>query len=295
MLRLVLGTRGSRLALAQAEIVADRFRTMVPAAIVTVRTVTTSGDRDRSSRLSDIGGKGVFIRELEQALIGRDIDIAVHSFKDITAHPAPGLCLSGFFRPESVRDVLITAGPLTLDELPRGARVGTGSARRRTLLSRLRGDLRMADIRGNIDTRLVKLDRGEYDAIMLSEAGVIRLGLTRRELIGFDPATFYPAPGQGVITLEVRDDDPGLRDLCKEAGDRTQWAISNAELGLLRTVGFDCRTPLGVHSVLDGNDIVMRGFFMKPDGGRFVEREARGPFSDPEPVGAGLGRTFLDA
>jgi hydroxymethylbilane synthase len=287
---LVLGTRGSRLAMAQAEIAAARLKQAAPSLTVQIRTITTAGDRDRNSQLSEIGGKGVFVRELEQALLDGEIDIAVHSFKDITVQGAAGAELCAFFRPESVCDVLVSRGGTELKDLPRHARIGTGSLRRRALLSRMRPDAAFADIRGNIDTRLRRLDTGMFDALVVSEAGLVRLGLEKRISQRFDPETFYPAPGQGVITLQIRQRDEDIRRLCLAAGDEDQCIVSNAELALLEHVGFDCRTPMGVHTVLEHDVLRMRGFSVGPGGDVFTERQASGLKSAPTELGRTMGR-----
>lgn len=289
--RVVIGTRGSKLALAQARIAAARLTRADPTLRVEMRVITTAGDRDRRARLADIGGKGVFIRELEQALYDKTIDIAVHSFKDITAHLLSGLELAAFFAPESVCDVLISRSNTPLDGLPRNALIGTGSMRRIALLSRLRPDLRCTGIRGNIDTRLAKLDRGECDGIVLSEAGLIRLGLQNRIAQRFDPRFFFPAPGQGVIALEVRQVDQGRYGA---AGDTDQRVISLAEFSLLQCLGFDCRTPMGVHTQLSNEVLRMSGFYIHPGSNVFIERSASGPAHDPAALGRTMGVLLLE-
>jgi hydroxymethylbilane synthase len=289
--RVVIGTRGSKLALAQARIAAARLTRADPTLDIEMRVITTAGDRDRRARLADIGGKGVFIRELELALYDKTIDIAVHSFKDITAHLLSGLELAAFFAPESVCDVLVSRSNEPLARLPSNALIGTGSMRRIALLSRLRPDLRFAGIRGNIDTRLAKLDRGECDAIVLSEAGLIRLGLQSRITQRFDPRTFFPAPGQGVIALELRQEDRGRFEA---AGDTAQRAISLAELSLLQCLGFDCRTPMGVHTYLSNNILTMSGFYITPGSNAYIERGASGPAHDPASLGRTMGDLLLE-
>jgi hydroxymethylbilane synthase len=215
----------------------------------------------------------------------------VHSFKDITAHLLSGLELAAFFTPESVCDVLVSRSNAPLADLPLNALIGTGSMRRIALLSRLRPDLRFAGIRGNIDTRLVKLDRGECDAIVLSEAGLIRLGLQGRIAQRFDPRSFFPAPGQGVIALEVRQED---RVRFEAAGDATQRTISFAELSLLQCLGFDCRTPMGVHTQLSNDILHMSGFYINPGSNATIECNASGPAYDPAALGRTMGGLLLE-
>jgi hydroxymethylbilane synthase len=291
--RIILGSRGSKLARVQATIIAERLRKLFPDREIVTEFIVTSGDRDQKSQLAEIGGKGIFIRELEQALLAGSIDIAVHSFKDVTSNLAPSLVLAGFRTPESVCDVLITRSGGIMDALPHGAVIGTGSMRRQVLLQRLRPDLSVAALRGNIDTRLAKVESGSYDGIMLSEAGLIRLGLEQRISERFDPDTFYPAPGQGVITLETREDDAEMVAVARAAGDQSQYALSVAELSLLTTIGFDCRTPLGVHTVGENGIVTMRGFFVDESSGQFIEQTAQGPERDPAAVGKMMADLLL--
>lgn len=291
--KIIIGTRGSQLARAQTAIVARRIGEVYPDTEIEIKTIVTSGDRDQKNSLAAIGGKGIFIRELEIALIDGSIDIAVHSFKDVTAQLAYGLTLAAFLRPESVCDAMVTRSGISFEDLPSGARIGTGSMRRKVQLLRLRPDLQIAEIRGNVDTRIAKVDRGEYDGVMLSEAGLIRLGLTSCIAHRFDPASFYPAPGQGVITIETRKDASVLYETCVAAGDRQQLTVSTAELALLETVGFDCRTPLGVYTGIVGEELRMSGFFVDPEHAIFRECSVAGSPSAPKALGADLGKRLL--
>jgi hydroxymethylbilane synthase len=280
--------------MAQTNIAAERLKQIDPSLDVEIQTISTTGDRDQRVSLSEIGGKGVFIRELEGALQRGEIDIAVHSFKDITSQVQIGLELCGFFHPESVCDVLVSRNNLPLLQLPAGATIGTGSLRRRALLIRLRPDLQFVDIRGNIDTRISKLDQGLYDGIVLSEAGLIRLGLETRIAQRFDPLTFFPAPGQGVIAFEIRTPDERIRQLCKKAGDDRQQIITLAELSLLDRLGFDCRTPLGVYTQMAGDILSMDGFFVNPLTGKYVEQHISGLVSNPQELGFNMSYKLLE-
>lgn len=288
-----LGTRGSKLALAQADIAAKRLRAADSSLNIEIVKIATSGDKDQRTSLSQIGGKGVFIKELEQALLDGVIDIAVHSFKDITSDIPSDLEMCAFFTPESVCDVLVSRDNLPLDKLPMNAVIGTGSMRRRALLSRLRPDFQFSDIRGNIDTRLSKLKKGLYDGIVLSEAGLIRLGLQDKISWRFDPSTFYPAPGQGVIALETRKSDNRVRDLCLKAGDGLQRIISLAELSALTSLGFDCRTPFGMFTNISGDMLEMKGFYVDPLTDQFVEKSVSGPMSASVDLGKELSNKLL--
>jgi hydroxymethylbilane synthase len=239
--------------LAQAAIVAKRIANLRLDLEIEIVEIETTGDRNRSSPLSAIGGKGVFIRELEIALIENTIDIAIHSLKDVTTNTHPKLGLYGYLKAESVCDILVSKSGYTLDSIPKHAVVGTGSMRRRALLNSLRPDLTTRDIRGNIDTRISKLSTDGLDAILLSDVSLIRLGLKTHPHYVLPPSRFIPAPGQGVIGLETRASDPSSIRIAQELSDPIQTVISSAQLAFLGAVGFDCQTPLGMHSeLIDG-------------------------------------------
>ncbi len=246
MRKIRIGSRGSALAMWQA----NHAKSLLPNHDVEIKIIKTEGDLS-DKPLSEIGGKGVFIKSLELALLNNEIDIAVHSFKDVTSDLAPGLQLSGFLKPESVRDALIVGkAPVKT--------IATGSLRRIQLLKKLRPELKTVDIRGNVDTRLKKLDEGQFDGLILSEAGLIRLGLNDRVTESLDPMSFVPAPGQGVICFETREGE--LTDLCDSISDPEQLIISRIERQLLEEIGFDCTVPLGVYSELKDDKILMRVF-----------------------------------
>jgi hydroxymethylbilane synthase len=293
MQQLVLGTRGSKLALAQADIVIGRLKRIDPSLDIEIKRITTAGDKDQKTSLKDIGGKGVFIREIEQALLDGQIDIAVHSFKDITVKTAEGLNLSGFLKPESVCDVLISRSKIPFQKIPSGSKIGTGSMRRRALLKRMRADLEYVEIRGNIDTRLAKIEHGLYAGIVLSEAGLIRLDLTDKISERFDPEQFIPAPGQGVITVQTRNKDTSLSHLCRNACDEEQFIVSSAEFAALECLGFDCRMPFGMLSRLIGEQIVMKAFYEVPQNGKFIEETVIGTKGDSVATGKLLATRLL--
>jgi hydroxymethylbilane synthase len=288
-----IGSRGSRLALAQTGIIMERFKRVDPSLLFDTVIITTTGDKDQKASLKDIGGKGVFIREIEHALLNNTIDLAVHSFKDITCQTAAGLCLSGFLKPESVCDVLISRFKIPLKEISPGSKIGTGSMRRRALLKRMRGDLEYVDIRGNIDTRISRVDEGVYAAIVLSEAGVIRLGLTDKISERFDPELFTPAPGQGVIAVETREGDDQLSRLCRAACDEEQFLVSSAEFSVLKSLGFDCRMPFGLLSRIDKGFLTMKAFYENLENGNLVEEMITGSSTEPLETGKRLVERLL--
>ena len=207
--------------------------------------IITQGDIDKTSPLSTIGGKGVFIKGLEQALLNNDIDIAVHSFKDITANLASGLTLAGCLEPESICDVLVLRDGL--NSLRTDPLIYTGSLRRQLFLKALYPSATVLDIRGNLGSRLDKLDASDADAIMVSEVGLIRLKIDRR-IIKMNPDTFYPAPGQGVIAFEIRDDDVDLYEGIQLISHLETWKQIQCELVLLKQIGFDCGVPMGMRT-----------------------------------------------
>lgn len=242
--RLTIGTRGSALALTQTNSVVDALRTAHPGLNVYVRTLVTRGDSTQASNvpLSSLGEKGVFAKELEEALLAGDIDVAVHSMKDL-AHTLPeGLTIGAVPAREHPGDALIGS---TLDALPEGARVGTGSVRRRALLAERRPDLKLLEIRGNVDTRLRKLDEGQYDAICLAVAGLRRLGLERRITEELDPSWFIPDPGQGALAIQIRSDDARVREIVAALDDPAAAITTRAERAFLAAVGGSCQTPVG--------------------------------------------------
>jgi hydroxymethylbilane synthase len=241
-----LGTRGSKLALCQADIITKRLHSKYPQLEIERVVIQTSGDKDQTSSLKEIGGKGVFIKEIEAALLSNQIDFAVHSFKDITSEMPTALELVAFLTPETSKDAFLSRDKTKIKDLPAGSRVATSSTRRRFLLKEERPDLTFVDVRGNVETRLKKLQSGEFDGLVLSEAGLVRLRLTEHVTETFNQETFLPAPGQGVIAIQTRKSDQKSKDILACIGDSEQTLISKAELVFLDVVGFDCNVPLGV-------------------------------------------------
>lgn len=292
-----LGTRGSKLALAQAEIVKSKLEKLFPSIRFEIKVVHTTGDIDLQSPLSEIGGKGVFIKELEAALVNREVDIAVHSLKDITSSIPAGLSLVSFLKAEAVTDVFIFKHGIThFDQLPLKATIATGSLRRRALIKKLRPDVQFTDYRGNVLTRIEKLNQGNADALLLSEAGLIRLGLQDSISYRFDPHIFCPAPGQGVITLETRKNDAELVKICQGVNDPEQEIKSTTELACLEKVGFDCRIPLGLYAELDSSDqsLTLTAFISTSKMDQFFEERIKFSIDERFTVAAELSTTLLE-
>ena len=280
-----IGTRGSALALWQAEHVKARLAALGHA--VSLRVITTTGDRLQDRRLESVGGKGAFLKEIEEALLAGEVDLAVHSLKDVpTALPA-GLSLCAFLERADPRDALVSAGA-RLGELPKGAVVGTTSLRRRALIGALRPDLRLLDLRGNVDTRLLRLREGRFDAVLLAMAGLTRLGRAAEATEALDARSFVPAPGQGAIALECRDADAAVRHAVRPLHHEPTARAVAAERAFLAALGGGCNVPLGAHATHAGAELELVAFVASADGREILRGERRG--SDPE----GLGRAVAD-
>ena len=286
-----VGTRGSMLALRQAESVRDALKALgVNAEIVEIRT---EGDRILDRPLPAIGGKGVFTKEIEDALLEGRIDLAVHSLKDLPTELPQGLSIGAVTARENPRDVFIgRIGAPTLSDLSQGARVGTGSLRRKAQLRAFRPDLEMVDIRGNLDTRLRKLEEGQVDGIVLAAAGFLRLGWTERISQYLPPEVCLPAVGQGALALEAREGDP--ENGAWAAGldhPETRRAVE-AERALLRRLEGGCQVPIGALAEVANGEICLKGVIASLDGRSLVRGEQRG--ADPEKVGMGLAEDLLE-
>jgi len=289
--RLRLGTRGSPLALRQARAVAAVLAAHgVEAELEVVRT---TGDAWQGS-LAAVGGKGLFTKELEEALLAGRIDLAVHSMKDVPATLAEGLALGATPAREDARDVLVTAGGLALAALPSGARVGTSSLRRRALLLARRPDLRVVALRGNVETRLAKLAaRAELDAIVLAAAGLRRLGLAPAGARVLAPEEMLPAIGQGVLALEIRAGDAAVGAALAPLHDPATAACAAAERAFLAAIGGDCRTPLAAHAVLADGRVAMRALVAEVDGSAVLAEEGAGAPAGAGALGSQLARALL--
>jgi len=293
-MRLRLGTRGSLLAVTQSRWVADRI-TRASGREVSLEIIRTTGDRLQSRPLSEIGGKGLFTKELDVGLLEGTIDLAVHSLKDLPTQIPQGLSLGAVPEREDPRDVLI--GPLgrawTLDTLPPGARVGTSSLRRAALVRATRPDVQVADIRGNLDTRIRKVDEGEFDAIVLAAAGVRRLGWEERVSESMDPGAWAPAPGQGALAVVVRTSDLSRADWLGALDHAPTRVATQAERALLRRLEAGCRLPVGALGFPFEGGMRLKGLVASPDGKRLVRSEATGTDGDPDRLGLEVAESLL--
>lgn len=291
--RLRIATRQSPLALWQAEYVKAELERHHPGIEVTLVKFTTRGDKILDTPLAKIGGKGLFVKELEQALLAGDADIAVHSMKDVPMSFPEGLELGVICPRENPFDAFVSNTYATLDELPAGAIVGTSSLRRQCQLKLLRPDLQIRDLRGNVGTRLGKLDTGEYDAIILAAAGLIRLGLAERMKSVLDDTVSLPAGGQGAVGIELRSNDPTIANLiaplaCTDTTDRVI-----AERALNNHLQGGCQVPIACYSVLEGETLWLRGLVGATDGSEMLRAEARANRTDAAKLGVDVAEQLL--
>ena len=290
MSRLRIATRGSRLALVQARLVADALRAAHPDLEVKLVEVSTEGDRDRATPLSVLGGRGVFVKAVEDALLDGRADVAVHSLKDVPTEDVPGLVIAAVPERADPRDALVTSGGRRLADLPAGARVGTSSRRRAALLRALRPDLVAAEIRGNVDTRLARVAEGAYDGAILAAAGLDRLGRLDEATQLFDALEFVPAPGQGALGVECRADDAASRALVAALDDAGAHAATDAERGFLEALGAGCTLPVGAYATVDGDLVTLRGMLAADDDAVPHFADATGPASEAAAIGRSLAR-----
>lgn len=297
-----VGTRGSELALAQAHRVVERLREVAPGLETRVTVIHTEGDLHRDTPLHQVGGQGLFTGALERALQQGAIDVAVHSLKDLPSRLAEGLALAALLEREAPWDILVPGANLPLPEgpdplavLPRGARVGTSSLRRRAQLARARPDLVLLPLRGNVDTRLRKLAAGACDAIVLAAVGPARLGIQLPAARPLPPQVFVPAVGQGVIAVEARSDaDPFLWERLRLLDHPPTRTVARAERAFLRRLGGGCRVPVGAFAELAGGALRLVAMIARPDGSLLLHGGREGPPERGEELGASLADELLD-
>lgn len=287
-----LGTRGSPLALAQAEETRRRLaeRHALPLEAIAVQVIKTTGDLIQDRSLSEAGGKALFTKELERALQDREIDLAVHSAKDMPTLLPRNLVIAAYLPREDVRDALIAPGVDSFSDLPKGGVVGTASLRRQAQVKRLRPDLTTVLFRGNVETRLAKLASKEADATLLALAGLKRLGLADHADCVLDTADFLPAVGQGAICVEAREDDAATRALIEAIGDGATKVALDAERAFLAILDGSCRTPIAGHARFQDGALRFHGMILKPDGSEFHEAHRTGAALDAVRMGEDAGR-----
>lgn len=289
-----IGTRGSKLALAQSSMIGDFIKKEHPDIDVELVIIKTKGDKIIDSPLSKIGGKGLFVKEIEEALLETRVDIAVHSIKDVPAELPDGLGIPFFPEREDPSDAFLSVKYEKLEDLPEGSRVGTGSLRRSSQLLNKRPDIEIIPIRGNVDTRIKKLESGELDAILLAASGLRRLGLSSKIKQLLPPLDFIPAVGQGALGLEVRSDDVECNKLIEFLNHPETALAVRAERAFLNRLEGGCQVPIGAHAFIEGNTIVIHGMVSELDGSRIIKDSLIGTCEQPEQAGETLAARLLD-
>ena len=290
---LLIGTRGSRLARIQAETVREMLSSLHPDKAWLLREIKSEGDVQPDASLATIGGQGVFVKALEEKLLAHEIDLAVHSLKDMPTQLATGLKIGAVLPREDARDALVSRRGPTLDDLPAGAVVGTGSARRRAQLLAYRSDLVIRDVRGNVDTRLRKLKSGAYDALILAAAALIRLRRTSATSQYLPPALMLPAVGQGALAVEVRESDEEVRGLVQRLNHPPTERAVSAERAFLSALGGGCAVPVAAHASVSDGRLNLQGMVTDPDGTRVIGDSLSGSPRQAEDIGRRLANKVL--
>jgi hydroxymethylbilane synthase len=288
-----IGTRASQLAVTQSTWVKNRIENTHPQTRVELVKIITKGDRILDVPLAKVGGKGLFVKEIEDALLAGDVDLAVHSMKDVPTELPEGLHIGIIPLRESPHDAFVSARYASLDALPHGAKVGTSSLRRKSQLAALRPDLTIVDLRGNIDTRLRKLDEGLYDAILLAGAGLNRMGLQARITTLLSSEQMLPAIGQGSLGIELRKDDRELLEMLQFLHDPQTAVTITAERAFLLRLEGGCQVPIGAHALLSGEMVSLTGLIAGVDGQQIIKETITGPAEQAGPLGTTLAETLL--
>jgi hydroxymethylbilane synthase len=296
MKSLTVATRGGALALAQTEHVITTLKKIHPDLKIKIKEITTTGDKDRRTALWTLKETGFFTSQVEDALTAHQADFAVHSFKDLPTAQQEGLIIGAVFDRNFVEDCLVAKKTVnSLDKLLANAKIGTSSLRRIAQIKHLRTDLVPKPIRGNVQTRLRKLDSGQFDAILLARAGLQRLNLADRISFIFDPAVFIPAPAQGALGIQTRADDDQTNEIIVAIDDQNARTTTAAERKILTTMQCGCHAPVGAYAEITGDDIKIRTFISDLEGKNFISREISGPAKDAENLAEKIAKELLEA
>ena len=291
--RIIVGTRGSQLALWQTNHVIERLRKLYPDKELVVKEIKTQGDVAQNVPFSQVGKTGIFVKELESALLSREIDLAVHSLKDMPSEVSAAFALPAILEREDPRDVLVSRLGLPLDKLPQGARIGTGSPRRGAQVKALRPDFQICLLRGNVDTRLRKAAGNEYEGAILAAAGIKRLG-REKEITQYLPLEIcLPAVGQGAMAVETRAGDASLIELVAALNHTPTSRATSAERALLKHLGGGCQVPIAAYGEVEGKTLHLRAIVASPDGSGLLRAEGIGPAKAPEELGREVGEKLL--
>jgi len=287
-----IGTRGSKLAMVQALLVESRIKKMFPDVKIEIIKIKTKGDAVQQGAISSIG-RGIFTREIEEALLRREIDLAVHSAKDLETELPKGLIIGAVLEREDARDCLITLDRRKFNDLPREAKIGTSSLRRKAQLLHVRPDLNVVDLRGNVDTRLKKLESGEFEGIVMAAAGIKRLGLSALITEILDETKMLPQAAQGAIALEIRSDDSNMQAMMKTINHEKSFLQTEAERAFLRTLHGGCQIPVGIKSDLNEKNFHIKAAVFSLDGKKAVRNELSGPKEKAKELGVQLAEKLL--
>jgi len=288
-----IGSRGSVLALRQSNLIARQLAQRYPQVTFEVQVIKTKGDLVLDLPLADIGDKGLFVKELQKALLDGQIHMAVHSLKDLPTDTTGGLALAAVSQREDVRDVLVSRDGASLKDLPSGARLGTSSRRRGSQLQHYRKDLAIRDLRGNLDTRLRKLDEGQYEGVVVAAAGVRRLGLEARITEYLPQEICLPAPGQGALAIETREDDAATRQMLVAINDPAAYRTTGAERAFLARLEGGCQIPIGAYAQEEAGQMVLDGMVASIDGERLIRSRIQGRPEDWQRIGEELAEQVL--
>ena len=292
-MKIRIATRKSALALWQAEHVAARLQELPEVTATELLPLSTRGDEILDRSLQKIGGKGLFIKELEVAMQNGDADLAVHSMKDVPAEMPDGFCLASVMQRANHRDALVSSGGRQLAELPANARIGSSSLRRQAQLKMLRADIRVEPLRGNVNTRLKKLEEGEFDAIILAAAGLERLGLEAHISHQFSPDEMLPAAAQGVLGIECLESNQELRAILDNLNDATAVQTTGAERAIARALNASCQSPVAAYATVDSGELQLTALVAHPDGSPSIKDSIKGPAADANALGGSLAKRLL--
>lgn len=289
-----IGTRGSKLALTQTNFVTEKIKKAMPEMDIEICIIKTSGDIMQDVSLLTIGGQGVFVKELEEALLSEKIDLAVHSMKDVPGDIPEGLMFAAILPREDVRDVLVARDNIKMEFMPKGAKIGTGSQRRGAQIKALLPDVNIVPLRGNIDTRIKKIETENLTGIILAAAGMKRMGLAEKITQFLPVETMLPAVGQGALGLQIRKTDIELAETCAGLNDATTAVEVAAERAFLRALGGGCRLPIAALGKLDGQMLTLEGMLAAPNGTTVIREKISGTINDAEEMGKKLAEIILD-
>ena len=291
-MNLKIGTRGSKLALTQTNFVAEKIKKIMPETNIEICVIKTSGDIMQDVSLLTIGGQGAFVKELEDALLSKKIDLAVHSMKDVPGETPDELMFAAILPREDMRDILVSRDNIKMESMPKGAKIGTGSQRRGAQIKAILPDVNIVPLRGNIETRLKKIETENLTGVILAAAGMKRMGLAEKITQFLPVEMMLPAVGQGALGLQIREIDIDLAKICASLNDTTTAAEVTAERSFLRALGGGCRLPIAALGKLEGQRLSLEGMVAAPDGSAMIREKIQGVKEEAENIGRAVGKHY---